>query len=97
MSPPDEPVFAEPWQAQAFAMAVKLHERGHFTWPEWAEALAAEVATGAPYHECWLAALESLVERKGLVTHPERHSRIEAWDQAARATPHGQPIALLQD
>ncbi len=39
-----EPVFAEPWQAQAFAIAVELHRRGLFTWREWADALAAEIA-----------------------------------------------------
>ena len=94
MIPPDEPQFAEPWQAQAFALAVKLHEQGHFTWTEWAESLGAEIAKGAPYYECWLAALESLVERKSLITRSERQARIEAWDRAARATPHGQPIEL---
>ena len=37
------PVFAEPWQAQAFALAVKLSELGYFTWKEWAAALAEEL------------------------------------------------------
>ena len=62
----DGPVFAEPWQAQAFAMAVKLNERGVFTWKEWAAALADEIAAAPdePYYEQWLAALEKLVERK---------------------------------
>jgi nitrile hydratase accessory protein len=92
----DGPVFAEPWEAQAFAMTVKLHEQGHFTWNEWAEILGQEIkrAPHAPYYECWLAALERLVEAKGLLANPERLKRIEEWDRAARATPHGQPIEL---
>ena len=92
----DGPVFAEPWEAQAFAMAVKLAEAGVFTWGEWAETIGAELHEQPvrPYYESWLAALESLVERKGLMSPGERHAEIAAWDRAARATPHGQPIAL---
>jgi nitrile hydratase accessory protein len=79
-----------------FALAVKLHDGGAFTWPEWAEALgkALRDAPERLYYESWLAALEALVERKGLMSHDERHARIEAWDRAARATPHGKPIEL---
>ena len=92
----DGPVFAEPWEAQAFAMAVKLNEAGIFTWKEWAAVLGAEIhgAPQRPYYESWLAALENLVEAKGVMTAPERLSRVDAWDRAARATPHGQPIVL---
>lgn len=43
----DGPVFAEPWQAQAFALAVKLSEDGYFTWKEWAAALAERKAAWA--------------------------------------------------
>ena len=95
----DGPVFAEPWEAQAFAMAVKLNEDGIFTWVEWATALGAEIhgAPQRPYYESWLAALENLVEAKGVMTAPERLSRVDAWDRAARATPHGQPIVLSRD
>ena len=90
------PVFREPWEAQAFAMAVKLHEAGAFTWSEWAEMLGRELhgLPERPYYECWLAALETIVERKGLMSPEERQSRILAWDRAARATPHGKPIVL---
>lgn len=94
------PVFAEPWQAQAFALAVRLHEQGLFTWREWAEALGAEIAAAGPhdaperYYEHWLAALEKLTERKGLISAAERLARRDAWERAARATPHGQPIVL---
>ena len=89
-------MFREPWEAQAFAMAVKLAEAGVFTWSEWAETLGAELRNDAqrPYYESWLAALERLVEGKGLMSQGERHGRIAAWDRAARATPHGQPIGL---
>ena len=97
------PVFAEPWQAQAFALAVRLSEQGHYTWKEWASALAAQLQTaadrgepddGSRYYEHWLAALESLVVAKGLADRPALDSRKEAWAAAYRDTPHGQPIVL---
>jgi nitrile hydratase accessory protein len=97
------PVFAAPWQAQAFALAVKLHEQGLFTWSEWTAALGAELAAAGPgdgpdrYYDHWLAALEKLVETKGALTRPERLERRDAWDRAARATPHGEPIVLGRD
>lgn len=98
-----EPVFAEPWMAQAFAMTVKLHEMGLFTWPEWAAALSAEIrraqADGDPdlgdtYYLHWLAALERLVTEKGASSAGELAARKDAWDRAAKATPHGQPVLL---
>ncbi len=97
------PVFREPWEAQAFAMAVRLHEAGHFTWPEWAERLAGEIkraqAAGDPdrgdtYYHHWLRALEGLVAEKGLVGAHELRQRKADWEVAARATPHGKPIEL---
>ena len=101
----DGPVFKEPWEAQAFAMAVKLHERGIFTWPEWAASLAAELAAaaangkpddGTRYYEHWLTALEKLIAAKQVVSGNELERRIEEWDLAARATPHGKPIELAR-
>ncbi len=91
-------MFREPWEAQAFAMAVKLHEAGAFTWGEWAETLGRELRAlpERPYYECWLAALEAIVEGKGLMSEEERRSRVAAWDRAARATPHGKPIVLTR-
>jgi nitrile hydratase accessory protein len=88
--------FAEPWEAQAFAMAVKLHERGVFSWTEWSECLGVELKAEPqrPYYECWLAALEKLVSARGVISEDERLDRIDAWDRAARATPHGKPITL---
>jgi nitrile hydratase accessory protein len=100
------PVFREPWEAQAFAMAVRLHEAGHFTWPEWAERLSAEItraqAAGDPdrgdtYYRHWLAALEGLVAEKGLVGAHELNRRKAEWEDAARSTPHGKPIELRRD
>jgi len=97
------PIFAEPWQAQAFAMTVALHQSGLFSWPEWAEALSREIkqaqAEGDPdrgdtYYDHWLAAIERIVAEKGLATSGELESTRDAWDRAARATPHGQPIVL---
>jgi nitrile hydratase accessory protein len=99
----DGPVFREPWEAQAFAMAVRLHEAGHFTWREWADRLAAEIKAvadrgetddGSRYYYHWLAALEKVVADKGLITSGELAVRKDEWDAAARATPHGQPIEL---
>ncbi len=99
----DGPVFAEPWQAQAFALAVKLSEQGHFTWKEWAEVLAAELKAaedrgepddGTRYYEHWLAALELLTAQKGLANRAAMRQRKEAWAEAYRNTPHGQPVVL---
>jgi len=99
----DGPVFREPWEAQAFAMTLTLHEQGHFTWPEWAERLGAEItaaqARGDPdlgdtYYLHWLKALEGLVALKDIVSSDELVRRKAAWDRAAHKTPHGQPIVL---
>jgi nitrile hydratase accessory protein len=99
----DGPVFRAPWEAQAFAMAVTLHQRGHFTWNEWAERLAKEIAAakargehddGTRYYYFWLAALEKVVADKRLVLADELAERKDAWDRAARETPHGKPIEL---
>jgi nitrile hydratase accessory protein len=99
----DGPVFREPWEAQAFAMALSLHERGLFTWKEWAAALAEEIKiaqangdpdTGATYYRHWLATLEKLIAAKGVATLETQHRYRNAWDHAADRTPHGSPIEL---
>jgi nitrile hydratase accessory protein len=96
-------VFAEPWQAEAFALAVKLSEHGHFTWKEWANALADELRAaadrgepddGSHYYHHWLAALERLVTAKGLTNRAALENRKEAWAHAYRHTPHGKPVEL---
>jgi nitrile hydratase accessory protein len=97
------PVFREPWEAQAFAMALALHERGVFTWTEWAAALASEIKraqaagdpdTGETYYRHWLATLEKLISAKGVATSETLHRYRDAWDHAADRTPHGSPIEL---
>jgi nitrile hydratase accessory protein len=99
----DEPVFAEPWQAQAFALTVALHDRGLFSWNEWADALSAEVrhpgaaADGHDYYEHWLAALENLLAAKGVAASVDVDALAAAWQRAAHATPHGKPILLEND
>ncbi len=99
----EEPVFREPWEAQAFAMALALHERGLFTWTEWAATIADEIkhaqAAGDPdsgetYYRHWLATLERLVKEKGIATGDTLDRYREAWDHAADRTPHGKPIEL---
>lgn len=106
--PRDEqgPVFSAPWQAQAFALALALHERGVFTWPEWAAALTDAIrraqAAGDPdhgdtYYQHWLDALEGLVIAKGLADAGRLHALEHAWEAAASRTPHGKPIELTDD
>ena len=99
----DGPVFREPWEAQAFALAVQLHEQGLFTWDEWAQALGDEIASaqkagdpdlGDTYYRHWLRALERLVVAKGAASQAGLENTKDAWDRAAKATPHGQPIVL---
>jgi nitrile hydratase accessory protein len=97
------PVFREPWEAQAFAMALALHERGLFTWTEWAATLSDEIKraqaagdpdTGETYYRHWMAALERLIATKGVATSETLHRYRDAWDHAADRTPHGAPIEL---
>jgi nitrile hydratase accessory protein len=99
-------VFAEPWEATAFALAVRLSAHGHFTWTEWAATLAEELkaaaARGEPddgsrYYHHWLAALERLVVMKGLSAAVALKARKEAWADAYCHTPHGQPVELADD
>jgi len=99
----DGPVFREPWQAQAFAMALALHGRGLFTWPEWAALLTEEIRraqaegdpdTGESYYLHWLATLERIVAAKGVATAATLARYRDAWDHAADRTPHGMPITL---
>jgi nitrile hydratase accessory protein len=98
-----EPVFAEPWQATAFALAVELHAGGAFTWPEWAAALADEIKAaaargdpddGSHYYDHWLRTLERLARERGLTDQTVLHARKEAWAEAYRHTPHGKPVVL---
>jgi nitrile hydratase accessory protein len=100
------PVFREPWEAQAFALAVALHERGVFSWGEWAAALGAEIKraqsagdpdTGETYYLHWLAALEKLVAEKDVTSAEVLHRTRDAWEHACERTPHGKPIELTEE
>jgi nitrile hydratase accessory protein len=100
------PVFREPWEAEAFAMALALQERGLFTWGEWATTLGAEIKcaqaagdpdTGDTYYRHWLAALERIVAEKGVTTRDTLARTRDAWDHAAERTPHGEPIELTPE
>jgi nitrile hydratase accessory protein len=99
----ETPVFREPWEAQAFALAVSLHDRGAFTWTEWAAALGEEIKkaqaagdpdTGETYYRHWLVTLERLVAAKGLADENTLARTREAWERACARTPHGAPIEL---
>jgi nitrile hydratase accessory protein len=99
----DGPVFAEAWQAEAFALTVRLYEAGCFTWPEWAGTLAAvlrevrergEFDDGSHYYDHWLVALERLVTAKQVLNASDLDRRKAAWTRAYLATPHGQPVEL---
>ncbi len=100
------PVFRAPWEAQAFAMAVRLHEAGAFTWREWADHLAAAITRaqqrgdpdlGTTYYEHWLAALETLLAEKGLVAPEDLARRKAEWKQVVHETPPGQPLVLRRE
>ena len=97
------PVFHEPWQAQAFALAVSLIESGKISWNEWAVTLGDEISRaadhgiaedGTAYYELWLRALERLVTQTGLLDPAHLSGLKEAWRQAYHDTPHGQPVQL---
>ncbi|HEY8571199.1 nitrile hydratase accessory protein [Phenylobacterium sp.] len=95
----DGAVFAEPWQAQAFALTVKLHEAGAFTWDDWARALSEQLKTdpaddGSRYYEHWLAALEQLVTERRLAPAASLAEKKQAWVEAYLRTPHGKPVEL---
>jgi nitrile hydratase accessory protein len=102
----EAPVFAEPWQAQAFAMALTLQQRGVFSWNEWADELGTQIKTaiaqgdpddGTTYYRHWLATLERLVARKGIASPETLDRYYQAWDHAADRTPHGRTIELTPD
>lgn len=99
------PVFNAPWEAQAFAVTLSLHERGVFTWKEWATALSQAISdahasgdpdSGSTYYHHWLTALERLLIARNLMTESVIAQRKRLWKEAARRTPHGKPIELTQ-
>ncbi|MCO5069800.1 MAG: nitrile hydratase accessory protein [Rhizobiaceae bacterium] len=100
---PDTPAFAEPWQAQAFALVIALAEGGKFSWNEWAAALSQQVhrrdaaEDGSDYYHHWMRALETLLVEKGMASPSAIEDMTAAWQRAAHATPHGKPIELAND
>jgi nitrile hydratase accessory protein len=97
------PVFGAPWEAEAFALALHLNERGLFTWKEWAATLGEEIKkaqaagdpdTGETYYHHWLATLERIVAAKGLADTQALARARDAWEHACERTPHGTPIEL---
>lgn len=96
---PQEVAFAEPWQAQAYALAYELHRAGVFTWAEWSKTLGARLDArphddGSEYYVAWLEALESLVIEKGATSAAALEHFKEAWRTAYETTPHGKPVEL---
>ena len=99
----DGPVFAEPWQAEAFALAARLIELDVFTRDEWARTLGDEIRAaqrggdpdlGDTYYDHWVRALARLMDEKGTVSSRELSERAEQWRRAYLATPHGSPVEL---
>ena len=99
-----QPVFAEPWEAHAFAIAVKLSERGLFKWSEWTNTLAKEIKEakeqgnpdfGNTYYKFWLSALETILLEKNILKKSDLKSIMEQWRRAYKSTPHGIPVKLV--
>ena len=100
-----QPVFAEPWEAHTFAIAVKLSEKGLLKWSEWTNALAEEIKEakdqvnpdfGNTYYQCWLSALETILLKKNILKKSDLKSRMELWSRAYLSTPHGNPVKLVK-
>lgn len=99
----DGPVFAEAWQADAFATTMALLDAGLFSWLEWSNALSAAITAaqaggdldlGDTYYQHWLVALEGLCCRKGVLDTAGLDHREQQWRSAYERTPHGQPVEL---
>lgn len=99
----DPKPFSEPWEAQAFAMVVGLHEKGVFEWSEWATSLSRQLherdaaVDGSDYYACWVRALEDLLDKRAIAAQAEIDQLQQAWERSAEATPHGRPIELQND
>ena len=99
----DPKPFAEPWEAQAFALVVSLHEQGVFSWSEWAESLSRQLKQpnaaidGSDYYACWLRALEDLLQQRAIAGGEQIDLLQASWQRAAHATPHGKPVLLEND
>ncbi len=99
----NEPVFDEPWHAQAFALAVHLSESGVFSWREWTEAITKEIMNAGDleqanventYYKHWVYALEKIIKQKNIISNKELKIKLEEWRMAYLNTPHGNPVTL---
>ena len=98
-------VFAEPWEAHVFAIAVKLSEKGLLKWSEWSDALAEEIKEakdqgqpdfGNTYYQFWFSALETILLKKNILKKSDIKSRMEQGRRAYLSTPHGNPVKLVK-
>ena len=98
-----EPVFAEPWHAQVFALTVSLNESGHLDWPDWASAFGATLARhgldrdldgGDDYFTAWVETVEGVLTARGMAAPGDLAALRDAWRQAYLVTPHGEPVRL---
>ena len=98
-------VFAEPWEAHVFAIAVKLSEKGLFKWSDWTNALAEEIKEakeqgnpdfGNTYYKFLLSALETILLEKNILKKSDLNSKMEQWRHAYLSTPHGNPVKLVK-
>ncbi|OWU72588.1 nitrile hydratase accessory protein [Marinibacterium profundimaris] len=105
MSARPDPVFAEPWHAQLFALTVHLNEQGLFAWPDWAarfgatlkrHGLSRELDGGDDYFAAWLETLEALLDEAGAAPGSVVEDLRAAWERAYLMTPHGDPVHLAE-
>ena len=101
---PRSPAFDEPWHAQALALADSMVQAGHFSAPQWSEALGAALreanTDGAPdtdetYYSAVLNAVERLAASHTPLSPQNLSDRKSEWIAAYRRTPHGRPVVLL--
>ncbi len=100
-----EPVFDEPWQAQALAMADTLIDNGVISATLWSDMLGSELKKAqsldadddmTTYYKAALQALELLLDQQTSVSASEVSDKRDAWERAYLATPHGQPVILKE-
>ena len=106
LQPQPNATFNSPWEAQVFALAVRLQETGILTRQAWTLALADEIQRarqrndpdlGDTYYHHWTRALERALIKSSLVDDQEIERRIDAWREAYANTPHGHAVLLSSD
>ena len=100
-----QPVFAEPWEAHAFAIAVILSENGMIKWSEFSDTLAKKIKilkeqglhdSGNTHYHLWLSALETILFEKKIMKKSDLKRSIKQWRSAYLSTPHGKPVRLVK-